>query len=167
MVTPEYLQMLYAYHARANALVLVAADGLSDAELDQAPITAHDSIRETCVHSFRAEWVWRNRIEGIVPMQTLDAADFPSLASIRTRWEQETSALRDMIDQLSAYDMERSISYSNSQGTPYATPLWQILVHVANHGMQHRSELAAMLTAIGRSPGELDMIGYFRNGLTS
>jgi uncharacterized damage-inducible protein DinB len=39
-------------------------------------------------------------------------------------------------------------------------PVWQMLVHVVNHGTQHRSEAAALLSAEGRSPGELDMINY-------
>ena len=39
-------------------------------------------------------------------------------------------------------------------------PVWQMLVHVMNHGTQHRAEAAALLTAQGRSPGELDMINY-------
>jgi uncharacterized damage-inducible protein DinB len=39
-------------------------------------------------------------------------------------------------------------------------PVWQMLVHVVNHGTQHRAEAAALLTAEGRSPGELDLINY-------
>ena len=39
-------------------------------------------------------------------------------------------------------------------------PVWQMLVHVVNHGTQHRAEAAALLTTEGRSPGELDMINY-------
>jgi uncharacterized damage-inducible protein DinB len=39
-------------------------------------------------------------------------------------------------------------------------PVWQMLVHVVNHGTQHRAEVAALLTAEGRSPGELDLINY-------
>ncbi len=39
-------------------------------------------------------------------------------------------------------------------------PVWQMLVHVVNHGTQHRSESAALLTAEGRSPGDLDLIEY-------
>jgi uncharacterized damage-inducible protein DinB len=39
-------------------------------------------------------------------------------------------------------------------------PVWQTLVHVVNHGTQHRAEAAALLTGEGRSPGELDLINY-------
>ncbi len=39
-------------------------------------------------------------------------------------------------------------------------PVWQMLVHVVNHGTQHRAEAAALLTAEGLSPGELDLFDF-------
>jgi len=38
--------------------------------------------------------------------------------------------------------------------------VWQCLAHVVNHGTQHRSEAAALLTAAGASPGEIDLIFF-------
>jgi uncharacterized damage-inducible protein DinB len=35
-----------------------------------------------------------------------------------------------------------------------------MLIHVMNHGTQHRAEAAALLTSAGRSPGDLDLIDY-------
>ena len=38
--------------------------------------------------------------------------------------------------------------------------IWQMLLHLLNHGTQHRSEAALLLTQVGRSPGDLDLIDY-------
>ena len=33
------------------------------------------------------------------------------------------------------------IGYTNSQGVPYRTPLWQIVLHVVNHSTHHRGQV--------------------------
>lgn len=40
-------------------------------------------------------------------------------------------------------------------GTRY---LWEVMLHVANHATQHRSEVALMLTTFRHSPGDLDIL---------
>jgi uncharacterized damage-inducible protein DinB len=52
------------------------------------------------------------------------------------------------------------VEYSNPAGERWAYPLWQQMVHQVNHGTQHRSEAAVMLTQFGHSPGWLDFL-YF------
>jgi uncharacterized damage-inducible protein DinB len=38
--------------------------------------------------------------------------------------------------------------------------MWQILFHQTNHAMQHRSEVALLMTDMGHSTGEMDF-GYY------
>jgi uncharacterized damage-inducible protein DinB len=37
---------------------------------------------------------------------------------------------------------------------------WRVLQHLVLHGMQHHAELAQLLTAVDRSPGDLDFIFF-------
>jgi uncharacterized damage-inducible protein DinB len=39
-------------------------------------------------------------------------------------------------------------------------PMWQTMVHLMNHGTQHRSEAAVILTEAGGSPGDLDVLDF-------
>ena len=48
------------------------------------------------------------------------------------------------------------VRYTNMHGIQRERILWHCLFHVVNHGTQHRSEAAAMLTDFGCSPGDVD-----------
>jgi uncharacterized damage-inducible protein DinB len=47
----------------------------------------------------------------------------------------------------------------DDEGVPFAG----MLRHLVNHGTQHRSEAAAILTQAGHSPGDLDMITWLED----
>jgi uncharacterized damage-inducible protein DinB len=167
MITRDYLTVLYDYHYWATGRVLETAARLDPADLDAAPLAGLGSLRQILVHALSAEWVWRERLEGTSPQAMLDPADFPSLVSLHARWADEDAALRVLIAGLDAAALAEDLAYQTTDGRARVTPRWQILVHLANHGTQHRSEAAALLTALGQSPGDLDLIVYFRAQMPS
>ena len=72
--------------------------------------------------------------------------------------------MRSYLDGLTDDDLAAgTITYSRTEGKTYETPLWQILVHVINHGTQSRSEAAVLLTQLGHSPGDLDYMIFLRD----
>ncbi len=64
--------------------------------------------------------------------------------------------MRAYLGSLSDEDLQGPFYDEDLPDDPYV--LWQVIAHVAHHGMQHRSEAAMLLTYFGRSPGEIDMV---------
>jgi uncharacterized damage-inducible protein DinB len=162
MQTVAYITTLFAYDSWASARIFDTAARLDPADLDATPLAGLSSLRRIFVHTVSAMWIWRSRLEGSSPNTQLDLANFPTLDAIRQRWEAEMAALRAYIVGLDDATLVQPLDYRTTGGAPQRNPRWQILAQLANHGTQHRSEAAALLTALDHSPGDLDMILFFR-----
>jgi uncharacterized damage-inducible protein DinB len=75
------------------------------------------------------------------------------------RWDAEDQAMTAYLDSLTDANMTDIVRYEVEEGWRERV-LWHCLWHVVNHGMQHRSECAVMLTDLGQSPGNLDVTTY-------
>ena len=64
--------------------------------------------------------------------------------------------MRAYLASLQDDDLDGLLRYTTDQGERRERVLWHCLLHVVNHGTQHRSEAAALLTEYGSSPGDLD-----------
>ncbi|HEY6015005.1 MAG TPA: DinB family protein, partial [Candidatus Limnocylindrales bacterium] len=74
-----------------------------------------------------------------------------SPAELRRRWEAEWAGMDAFLVSIDEAWLAR-----DDEGVPFAG----MLLHLANHDTQHRSEAAVLLTQAGRSPGELDLITW-------
>ncbi len=162
MNTNEIL-ILYNYNYWANSRILKTAESLDDAQFIAPTRANFSSIRGTLIHIFGTEWMWRMRCqEGISPPAMITEINFPTLNAIRLGWQTEEQSMRNYLGRLEDNDLTKRIAYETTRGMRYETPLWQILIHVVNHGTQFRSEAAVLLTENGHSPGDLDFILYLR-----
>ena len=151
--------MLYRYNAWANERVLDTAARLRPDQLLAAGGPEGESIRDTLVHTMGAQWLFLERWHRRSPTAMPDAA-FPDLAAIRQRWDVIERETRDFVAALDDATLAGVVEYTNFKGERWAYPLWQQMVHQVNHGTQHRSEAAMMLTRLGFSPGWLDFLYY-------
>lgn len=120
----------------------------------------HGGLRGTLVHTLFAEWIWRKRWEGTSPKARLKPEEFPTFESLHVRWTEEEKLLMAFVDGLTDERLDSHFDYTSTEGTLYTRILWHAMAHLVNHGTQHRSEAAAVLTDFGHSPGEVDLI-YF------
>lgn len=154
------LRDLYTYSAWANTRVLDTAERLGPDQFTAEAGPSHGSLRNTLVHQMSGQWIWLERWRGRSPERTLSRKDFPDLASLRARWDQVELDTHSLVADLTEEQLGGVISYTTTEGWERAYPLWQLLVHQANHATQHRSEAAVMLTNFGHSPGDLDYVVY-------
>lgn len=151
------IRWFFAYDRWATQKVLDALDGLAVDVWGSSDVVGERGLGTILVHHLGASQRWRIGLksrgdeEGPRPEQD----PLPPLDALRDRWAAEWAEvdawLPTVTDEFVAYVFDD-------------VPVWQMLVHVVNHGTQHRSEAAALLTEAGHSPGELDMI-YFAEEL--
>jgi uncharacterized damage-inducible protein DinB len=157
------VRTLFDYNYWAHERIFTALEQISAQQFTAPNALVWGSIRGTLVHALSAEWIWRQRCQyGLAPDALLDETAFPTQAALRQRWNEEEAGMRAWLDALSDEDLLRTVEYRSTTGKSYQNVLWNILLHVVNHGTQHRSEAAQTLTELGHSPGDLDMIIYFR-----
>lgn len=154
-MTRQDLLLLYAYNDWANQRILTAAAQASPEQFVAPTSHTYGTLRNTLVHTLDAEASWRTRCESGSFGEELQEADFPTVTQLAQRWAAEEQAMRAFLTSLQDAELDRIVSYPVDNGTR-SRVLWHCLFHVVNHGTQHRSEAASMLTDYGHSPGDLD-----------
>ena len=148
---------MYDYNYWANKRILTKCKDVTQEQFLAPAEFPYGSLRGTVVHILDAEYGWRMFFQqNNWSAPELKAEEFPTLASVQARAGQEEKEMRAYLATLSDKDMNSHKHYTNEKGEPRDRILWHCLWHVVNHGMQHRSEAAALLTHYSQSPGDLD-----------
>jgi uncharacterized damage-inducible protein DinB len=156
------IQLLYKYNSWANKRILDAAAQVIEEEFLAPASYPHGGLRSTLTHTLFAEWIWRTRWQGESPTQRINPSDFPTFDALCTRWLKEEKALNAFIDSLTDEKLNATFRFRTTRGDEFENILWHAMVHVVNHGTQHRSEAAAMLTEYNHSPGDTDFMVFLR-----
>lgn len=147
---------LYAYNDWATQRILVASARVSPDQFLAATHHSYGSLRGTLVHTLDAEYGWRMLCQHNTFTPEMNEADFPTLDDLAQRWQVEEAAMQEYLTSLQDDDLTHLVRYTTDSGQKRARILWHCLLHVVNHGTQHRSEAAAILTSYGHSSGDLD-----------
>lgn len=155
--------LLYDYYYWANARILNALVRVTPEQFMARNSSSYGSLRGTLAHALFAETIWRRRLQGEqMPSGLPVEADFPTPQSLIEAWAREEPVMRAYLANLSDSALQATFQYKNTKGVPFQNVVWHILMHILNHSTQHRAEAAAMLTDFGQSPGDIDMIVFFR-----
>jgi uncharacterized damage-inducible protein DinB len=154
------IKLLYEYNIWANRRILTTCAQVSP-EQYAAPASfgvGYESLRATVLHILGSERGWRLICQGAmgIDWDELTEGDFPTLQSLEKRWQAEEQEMRAYIGGLTDEDLQGIVRYPVDNGIVRERVLWHCLYHLVNHGTQHRSEAATLLTSYGQSPGDFD-----------
>jgi uncharacterized damage-inducible protein DinB len=145
------IRFLLDYDRWSTRRILDAAIGVDDATWSASDAIDERGLGGILIHQLGAHQRWRHALQrdGLDPAP--EREPLPSLQELRERWEAEWAAVDAWFPTVD----DAFLAYVHE-----GVAVWQMLAHVVNHGTQHRSEAAALLTAAGHSPGEIDIIFF-------
>jgi len=151
-VKAEEIRFFFGYDRWATRRVLNASQGIEPDVWSRPEVVGERGLGGVLVHALGAHERWRNAWQGSSDQPRPEREPLLSPAELRARWETEWPELDAFLGGLDDADVNAIWD---------GVPIWQTMVHVVNHGTQHRSEAAALLTAASRSPGDLDVTDFF------
>ncbi len=145
------VRFLFAYDRWATGKVLTVAAMVPLDEWAESNRVDRRGLGGILTHALGAHERWRADWQGLDSPFRREAGPLPSVAELVDAWAAEWAGLDAYLASLTDADVRAAFG---------DTTLWRTMAHVVNHGTQHRSEAAVLLTITGHSPGDLDLIDF-------
>ena len=148
----------YAYHFSENRrLWETVTASLTHEQFTQAGPYSHGSVRNQIVHLVSVDDTWFSPLRGVEIPETLNPAAFDDFATLRAHWDRVEASMRAYLAQLRD---EMLLEKPFPEGEDKDLVLWQVLLHVVNHGTDHRAQILRQLNDLGVKTTSQDYIFY-------
>lgn len=149
---------LYDYHFDANRKIWdTYFPQLSDEQFGQAVDYSHGSVRDQFVHIMDADEAWFSDLRGFRPAETPQSTDMTDRDQL---WAHRATVDQHMRDYLETVQDDELLGKPFTEGEDKDLILWQILLHVVNHGTDHRAQILRTLNDLGVETSWQDFIFY-------
>ncbi len=115
---------------------------LSDEQFTQPSSYSGGSVRDQIIHLASTDQAWFSGLRGVELEAQPNPADLVTRENIRTYWDGVEKMMREY---LAALRDEMLTEKPFPEGEDKDLTLWQVLLHVANHGTDHRAQLLRAL----------------------
>jgi uncharacterized damage-inducible protein DinB len=148
----DHARSMLAYNQWANERILLAAKGL--------PPHAQPNVAGILAHMIGTQLYWHaNWTHSAFEEPSADL----SLAELTAVCTRSTAQLAAIGETLTDEEWQRREAWWKQWGVDAEATLGMTLFQVIYHGIQHRAEIAMVLTEHGFSPGDLDYLVFLRD----
>lgn len=147
----------YEYHFAQNRKVWDAyITSLAPERFTEDVTYSHGSVRDQLVHLMNVDDAWFGQLRGADFPESL-ADDVVDRGVIRAHWDKVEQRMRDY---LATVRDEMLLSKPFPEGEDKDLVLWQVLLHVGNHGTDHRAQILRLLSDLGVKTEYQDYVFY-------
>lgn len=156
----DMIRELYDYHMALNRRVWnECIMQLTDDQFIQTLDYSQGSIRSQTVHMTSVDRRWFAGLQG-QEIGHLQPEDFADRVAVRAQWDEVEARMNRYLEMLTTDTLRQPVRFaSNRMGEVEIIP-WEVLLHVVNHGTDHRAQVLAMLHQLGAPTLEQDLMIY-------
>jgi uncharacterized damage-inducible protein DinB len=145
----ELLKQLAAYNIWANQKILEVIMALPEEKQKQEIPSSFKSLHDTVLHMWNAESVWWQRMKLheriIAPVEIFKG----TMQDMANGLLQQNVQWQDWVNNATDAALDHVFHYQNTKKEQFKQPIYQMLLHVFNHGTYHRGQLINMLRQLG------------------
>lgn len=145
----EILQQLAAYNLWANQRIVQCIAGLPEEVTNQELSSSFSTLYRTLIHMWDAESIWWQRMklqENVFPPSEKFRG---SLVDVGPALMHQNGLWKNWVDNASLAALDHVFHYQNTKREQFKQPIYQMLLHIFNHGTYHRGQLVSMLRQLG------------------
>jgi uncharacterized damage-inducible protein DinB len=156
---------LFLHNDQANGIVLDAARGLSDAQLDRAFEMGRGTLRKTILHTWAGEHVWLERWRGRVEATWPNEEEQVSVAELASRMNKVARERDEFLAGVTPEKLAAGQRYRDSKGTLFDTTLRDMILQMFVHSSHHRAQAVNMLRHLGVNHPQVDYMMMVRKAV--
>ena len=135
------MRQLYDYHFTVNRRIWERCIvGLTDEQFLRENSYSIGSVRDQTVHMMSVDDRWFCGLRREALPDFLNPLDYPDRERVRHEWDAVEGRMREYLAGLTDGDLQADFEHMK---------VWQVLLHVVNHGTDHRAQLLALLGQLG------------------
>jgi uncharacterized damage-inducible protein DinB len=155
----DLLVEFFRHNAMMNRRLMEACRQLPPEQLGATATGTYGSIGATLVHIANAQEGYAARLLDTERPERLPEDPFPGFDALVERFAHSDTQLEEAARQ-AGQDREVQVTGDDPPGT-WSMPVSLFLLQAVNHGTEHRSQVATILTQLGVEPPEMDGWTYF------
>jgi uncharacterized damage-inducible protein DinB len=145
----ELLKQFAAYNAWANQKLIELILSLPENQQQKEVPSSFNSLYKTILHMWDAESAWWQRMKLheriIIPSENFNG----TMRDVANGLLQQNRQWEEWLNNASDLSISHVFQYQNSKKEQFKQPVYQMILHVFNHGSYHRGQVVTILRQLG------------------